>query len=845
MIIFSFYKLSLLRLNICYLVFLLLPVFSPNVAYAGDSLSTEIWQKLDHMNRYFPQEKIYIHTDKSNYLIGETLWFKAYLLDASTHLNSPYSQIVYVELSDTSGTFSEIRHIKMHEGTGHGDFFIEPDMDPGSYVLRAYTSYMRNFDKALIYSMEIKIWNTFRQEPFTSDLSGDRTSIETDDFQIRFFPEGGELITGLASNVAIEAVNSSGEPIEVSGNVFDNDNTFIGEFNTIGLGMGLFNFLPQEDKNYYLEATWNNITRKFSFPRIKPGGYSLKVDNLKDSLLIVGIETNLPGSLKGAVVAGHIRGNLICLVDLDGRNQASIYIDKLGFPAGVVHFTLFTSEGVPVAERLIFIENKHNEPSLDISFDKTLYNTRERVGLELDLKDSEGNPLSGDFSISVTDSEVVPSLHSTHNIQTWLLLTSDLPGVIEDPGYFFDFRNNNRLELLDLLMMTNGWRRFKWEELMAGVYPEFNHPVEHSSWISGRVTRRDEPDMPVQAKVVLSALGLNFLAGEVVSDENGYFYFADLDLYDTTLLILQGSVYNERRYQRRERRGKDDTFRLIGDNRVSIHIDEPDFTAHGFSIPSASYNFDDLREYVADAMKDPEFSQLGNIWRLDMEEVVIKSRKPERRTTFDRAIHGTPPGRGRLVIDSITQSGYYHSVWEMVRAEVPGLQFYEDRVTIRFNEGAALILLNGLEVDFDYVNTMSVDEISFIDVLKGPESYFYGSRGLAGVIAIFTKTGEEFLQRSLPDTPGIINYEHPGYYQAREFYSPIYNKPELHHNQVDYRTTLYWNPNVTITDEGKARKEFYTSDKTSSFRIIIEGITDNGFPVIAVSEFSVREKTLE
>ena len=829
--------------------------------YAGTELPGLIRQRLEHLNTHYPQEKLYIHTDKSHYVLGETVWFRVYLSDAQTHLYSPYSSVAYVELSDTLGNWSERHYIYLEDSKGHGDFLLDTDMDPGSYVMRAYTNYMRNFDSSFIYSKEIRIWNPFREDPLSGEDWGESATVSAgdfeqstrtrtrgasfEDFHVQFFPEGGDLVSGMSSLVAVKATDTKGTGINIDGIIYDNENRQVGDFSTKGFGMGVFVIMPRSDAGCYLEVNHDGMTRRFSLPEVKARGYSMMVDNRGENSAVVRVATNIPGGLENAVLAGHVRGELFCLVGLGGGEHALIEVDKSGFPAGVAHFTLFTGEGMPVAERLVFIGNRNPEATLEVAANSNGYKKREKVEIELDLRDADSNPLTGDFSISVTDSYVVPSLHERHNIETYLLLASDLPGYIEDPGYFFDSQNQDGDELLDLLMLTHGWRRFRWSDLLSGSYPDIRHMAEKSYGVSGVVTRKDPPALPVRSRVLLTAIGPDFVADEVITGEDGRFYFDDLDLYDTTYVVVQASIYRERRAQRRERRGIDESFQLSRDNWVSVYLDDADFTGRGYDIPAASYTRSVMRGYISDAMKDPDISSMGDIWRLDLDTVVIRGRRQRERTTFDRAsAHGEPMWGKRLVADSIGAE-YFNSVLDMIQSKVPGAQVYPDRITFRYVDFhdlgvCALILLNNTEVDFSTLQSLSVHDISFIDVMSSVDAFVYGHRAVAGAIAIYTKTGEELRNRK-PDPRGIVGFRYPGYHRAREFYAPVYDIPKPQHARDDYRTTLYWNPEVTIPEDGKARVQFYTSDKASVYRVVVEGLTKTGIPIAATGEITVQD----
>lgn len=358
---------------------------------------------------------------------------------------------------------------------------------------------------------------------------------------------------------------------------------------------------------------------------------------------------------------------------------------------------------------------------------------------------------------------------------------------------------------------------------------------------------------------MLAALGDEFNAASQVTGEDGLFLFDGIELYDTTLLVLQGSVYSERRAQRRARRGVDDSFTAGSDNWISFHLSEPEIVPGRVDIPAASIAEEVMAAYVEDSMKDPVLSHLEDIWQLEIEEVEIRRRRPVRRTTFHRAIHGTPfRPRDRVIPDEYPFVHTYNNPWELLRVFHPaiitvsesylsgptGVRATGHPTSLEFSKKTG-IFLDGVEVSPDdpdlailMISALPVERISFIDVLREPQTNLYGM-GYSMVIAFYTKTMGDYRDAGT-GPPGVLSFKFPGYYRAREFYSPMYGFPGPHHNRPDYRTTLFWDPEVHTDSDGRAKVSFFTSDKSSVFRVIVEGMTETGIPVYASGEIRVE-----
>ena len=886
---------------------------------SGDSLPQLFNDRFARLNESYRQEKLYIHTDKSHYLPGETVWFSLYLVDASSHEASLHSRIVYIELADTLGMVADRRYIAITQGRGHGDFLLDIDFEPGPWILRGFTNFMLNFANTPLFSMELKVMDPYarvisgyegsisggysfgasvesfaspgahrdrsqavgngRSEPnpegrgqatgnghlaeearkeYAGSPSGEISPAAV--LNVRFFPEGGDLVGGLAAVVAVQSAGPGGRGAEVHGQVYDDLGNPAGSFTTGRFGLGRFMFTPLPGRHYHAAIETGGTSERFELPAVLTQGYTLQVNNSMSDEALVRVETNIDGGLQGAFLVGHIRGELFCLAELPAGDLAFINIDKLDFPPGIVHLTLFSAEGLPVAERLAFIGNEEAMAHLDVSASRDTFGNRERVELELELTDDFDYPLAGNLSVSVTDSYVVPSRHDRHNIVSYLLLSSDLPGNIENPGYFFDPSNTDRHMLLDLLMLTHGWRRFKWDDLLAGNFPEIRYPAGTGHIIKGKITCRERHNIPMRSSVMLAAVGEEFSAESLVTGEDGLFLFDGIELYDTTILVLQGSVYRERRARRMARRGIDESFTATRDNQVSFHLNEPEIVSGRIDVPAASISEENFAAYVEDSMKDPILSHLEDIWQLEIEEVEIRHRRPVRRTTFDRAIHGTPfRPKDRIVVDEHPFSHTYTNTWELLRAVHPAV--FTDTETKNTGQAkgprptgqpASLffrsepgIFLDGIEVSPDkpshaleIIEKLPVESISFIDILRQPQTNIYGM-GYSIVIAIYTKTPGEY-HDSDAGPPGVLSFEFPGYYQAREFYSPVYDVPGPYHSRPDYRTTLFWDPEISISSDGKTKVSFFTSDKSSAFRVIVEGVTQSGMPVYASGDFRVE-----
>ncbi|MBC7398958.1 MAG: hypothetical protein H7289_03360, partial [Mucilaginibacter sp.] len=120
---------------------------------AADKSLAQITAPLDSFNRRLPVEKVYLHTDKPYYNIGDTLWFKSYLLDRVNLTGSKLSGLLYVELDNDSSEMVRRISIPIKDGLGWGQIpLLKAIFREGGYTLRAYTNWMQNFGEDYVFS---------------------------------------------------------------------------------------------------------------------------------------------------------------------------------------------------------------------------------------------------------------------------------------------------------------------------------------------------------------------------------------------------------------------------------------------------------------------------------------------------------------------------------------------------------------------------------------------------------------------------------------------------------------------------------------------------------------------
>jgi len=799
-------------------------------------------------------EKVYVQTDKDFYISGETVWLKAYILNGITHEASDKSRIVYVELIDSLDNSIAYRKLFTESAGAAGDIILPTTIKEGRYTLRAYTKYMLNEQNPVLFQKQITIgefgthlnYNKTSKEKtaYKDELKKEAASLKAMKPIVQFFPEGGDLIADIKSVLGVKVTDGKGNGLVTEGKIFDQDSTLISIFRSHDLGLGRVSFTASPNTDYYLQIETDGEMVKYPIPKPFLKGYALQVTNMGGNIKIR-VATNIANGLQGALLVGHLRGKLILkqfLKSNDERyNTINLLTSKL--QDGVAHFTLFAPSGEPVSERLIFIESPENSLKLSVKTGKSSYGFRNEVNVDLALVDDEGKPFDGDFSMSVVTQNGIQK--DTENFKSWLLLNSDLGGTIADPYLFFQEESKGRKFLLDLLMLTHGWRRFAWQSFMdGGVRKEMAYPPEKGIMINGITTAFNNRYRPKKAVTTL-----NIMANEIVQEKKstnaqGRFSFGPFFFQDSLETIINAQSLSQTNKK---------------DDQIAIYLDPPapSIKITDQKIPKVNRTaISYLEPYVKVAQQqilsdfeyDPKVTQL--------KEVVVKSKLKTRKAVINeklsaRTLYGD--AHTRLVMDSIPWlvKGS-NGVMEILRT-VPGVRingsFPVQTVQVRNGGGIGvlpLFLIDGVPFESDGVQvpdaiqSLPVDDILFIDVLKGPEANIYGSRAFGGVIAFYTKRGENF--DAAPERiPGVTNSKIPGFYKAREFYEPNYAVTLTEHQKPDYRTTLYWAPDIKIKSGASSKLSFYTGDNSGKYAIRVEGITYDGIPVSELYNFNVNE----
>lgn len=805
-----------------YLISLVIPFL---LVSSNDNTLDNITSSLEKYIAEFPEEKVYLHTDRHQYTQGETIWIKSYLVAGSYHQPSPISNNVYVDLYSPEKELISTVLLRSEEGFATGQVQLPQQLSSGSYLLRGYTSWMRNFDHDYFFEKEISILE------FDGQLSS-ADAVSDTGIDLAFFPEGGQMVDGVAGRIAFKSINSSGFSVKTKGAIFDQDGNEKTRFETAHDGMGFFALTPDANSSYY--AILDGSNQRFNLPKIAEKGFSISVNNSLQDILRLTFRTNekTPKKEKFYVVI-QSRGALSYAFELDlSGNIGFSNIPKKNIPSGIAHITLFNDSGVPLLERLTFIKN--DVYKLSIATNEETYGPREKVKAIVELKDLAGNPAKGNFSLAAVDISQTLDDTPSQTIESNLLLSSDLKGYIENPTYYFEEDDPERLRHLDLLMMTHGWRRFKWEDLMNQKFPEVTHLIEKGLNIKGQLVDKFNGKPIPNGKITYFDNSLDPpIVEKVKADDQGYWEINNIIAYDNSPITLQGE----------NKRGK---------KLVSFELD----SLVGAPVPGnwittviSGQQDGDLEAFL---QKSKERQLIDDAYDFDstatiVEGVVVRGERYKEEQS--KSVYGA--GKTSFSFEDVMESTRAgRNPLEILQGRIAGVLILGSgsQVSVQIRGATSfsissippLILLNDVPTDLQTILAIPSIDIQRVEIFKGPSAAIFGAQGVAGALSFYTFQGTNL--KTAP-TEGIYSTALPAAYQGkREFYAPKYEAKKPEHVKPDRRVLIHWEPLISTDDTGRATIEFWNSDLPTKIRFDVQGLTLNGHPLVANASYEVRKQ---
>ena len=648
------------------------------------------------------------------------------------------------------------------------------------------------------------------------------------DNDIQFFPEGGEVVLGIPTQVAFKAINPKGLGIGLTGTIVDQDGNQVTTLTSGHAGMGAFYLNTEAGKTYKANITFKDGSKKtVELPKSVASGITLQVNNANTEDINLKIVANdaffQQNKNKGVYIVAQNGGIIYFAAQTALQNQIiTAKIPKDKFPSGIIQITLFSATGEPVSERLVFVLHA-GALSLSAQTDLPTYKPRQKVKMTVIAKNAT-ETIAGNFSIAVTDEQKVPANEdAATTILSSLLLSSDLKGYLEKPNYYFNKTDSKKLAELDILMLTQGYRRFAYKEILADKYPKIAYLPEQGMNITG--TLRDRTGMPVKKAGLRLTIPGKTYSSEALTSPSGIFNFQNLNFPDSSQVVISAKYGSN------------------GSN-LMIMVDPVPMAAITFNknMPEEVQNIDStLNNYLSNSRKQYSYMR-------QLKEVVIQGAPIKKISHSDYSALSSLSMMADHLIDGTRLSGC-NDLLSCLKTMAMGLTYEENNFYISrdFNAGRRTpvqVFIAGSPVDLFSINTVNISEIESIEIfLKDELGTVNRTYGTNGVISINMKVIKKEkmsladLRKLLPQN-NIVTINPKGLSKQREFYSPKHTTPNS--TAKDLRSTIYWNPNIVTDATGTVSFEFYNAEGKGNYKAVVEGLDKNGNPGRFIYRYIVK-----
>ena len=751
----------------------------------------------------YPQQKIYVHFDKSVYRPGETIWFKAYLFAGFEPSN--FSKNFFAELIDQNGTVLQRKVYPIVEASAAGNFDLLPTQN-NNVFFRAYTSWMLNSDTAFIFKRNITVVaaepNKLKQVP------------EVLVTQLKLFPESGDLINEVESVVAFMATNNKGKPVKVTGDIKNSTGETIASFKAQHDGMGTFLLLPKPNETYTAFYT-DEFGKQSSvaLPAAKANGVVLQINSSGNKKVFIVKRGASAEGLETVNIVAHMAQQIVykAKVPLKETIVNSGAIPASALPTGILQVTVFSDRWEPLAERIVFVNNDNYKFEASLTTPITNLGKRGKNIFEINVEDT----LLANMSISITDAEIGRT-STEDNIISGLLLSGDIKGIIYNPTYYFANNADSTVNNLDLVMLTHGWRRFNWQYITRPRKPFIKYPADQPLSLIAKVFGVN-PSSPIRPDetmtVILQTKDSTTQVITVPKTGPTEFAIRNFVFYDTLKLYYQFD---------KDKKLASNTSLLFenGLYKGPRVISLPEYTIG--NIDSLIIN---RAKYFAD-----QIYKFGDGTKVNvLQEVIVKTKTRSKIDELDKKYaSGLFSGGDAVTFDFVNdpQSSSFPNIFTYLQGRVAGLQITNNgsNVSLLWRGSATTTFLNEMQVDANTLSTISVADIAYVKVFRPPFFGAFGG-GSGGAIAIYTRKGGD---QPINPGKGLDRSFITGYSVMKQFYSPDYSNTQDEITS-DLRSTLYWNPFVfTDATKTKVKIEFYNNDISKAMRVVIEGVNEYG-----------------
>ncbi len=734
-------------------------------------------------------EKLFVHIDRPSYLAGEIAWFRLACIDAAYHKPSSLSRVAYLEVLDGAGhALVQTKTILDSNGYGDGSLILPLSMTTGSYTLRAYTNWMKNGSPDLYFRQVIFVVNPFMQASVSSGSA--RTEIDA-----QFFPEGGNLVAGLQCTMGFRIVAPDGHGLDCSGAIINQANDTITRFSSLRFGIGRTTFTPAADQIYravIIDRSGKKST--YPLPAVRATGFSITLSETDERILVAVRSTD--NDSKPITMIGHCRETHLVIDTQTLRSREAVFtLNKSFLAEGITHL-IFLDGQLPIGERLYFKAPKAVTQNI---VTESQYTQRQPVKITA--------PAGFRWSASIYKEDT--GVQEPMDVTSWLFLTSDLRGRVESPAFYLD---PSQQEARDNLMLTHGWTRLTWSDVISKrAAPKFV-PETHAHLITGTITEAGSKKPVVGMPVFVTSTGVYSRPYAALSHSDGSFTIESQHLFGLNELVAQTNT------------GRDSLYKIE------------------FNSPySSAVSTESLPLLVLDGPQRKDLEERSI--HLQVQNVFYKKeRSTFKKPEFDSvSFYGSADSK--YLLDDYTR---FPTMEEVMREYVGGVQVRRphgnfrlmnfDQVARTYFVSNPFTLIDGVPVfDMDKLMALDPHRIKSVEVLN--RRFYLGVSSLEGILSFRTYAGD-LGGYQLPTGTVVTTYD--GMQMSREFFAPVYeSSADVESPLPDTRHLLYWAPSIDASGSTQTI-QFTTSDISGKFRIVLQGLSADGTSSFATGTFQVK-----
>ncbi|MFB6343897.1 carboxypeptidase-like regulatory domain-containing protein [Saccharicrinis sp. FJH62] len=858
-------------------------------------------QKLAEFNHKTHPEKLFLATDRDIYLSGDTLWFSSWVLNSTDFTPEKLEKILYVDLIGPDGKTVSNHLFEIQNGRAFGQFVLEEAFKTGHFRLRAYTNFLRNSGPEFLFEKPVLIYSSFYkpqtdQENESVSSSGlykqtgnvfgatDSDGVNVIPLDVQFLPEGGNWVESIPCRMAFAATCPGDRPPEFNGIIYDQSNNYITVFKPQNKGKGVFFIRPEPNTLYHaiIEDEYGNKTR-FDLPVAQKQGYTLSVkDGIHSNQLKIEINrsdaTQNYDFLYFTITQHHNIVQTVSFVPDEQKN--TVLLNKSLLTTGIAIITLFNHRNVPLCERLVFI---NNNDYLHFSVD-SIHSSNDSICYTVRVQDKNSKPVSGCFAVSVTGNSLLGSEQagSTSNMVNYLLLKSELPGIDEDYSYFYKTDPVSKW-ITDLTMMTNGWRRFTWQEVLADSIHKPIFPLEQRFYISGKITRSGKNNPAKNIDVTMVGIGSDTIGGQTKTNIQGEFmfmvdYFTDtMDFfiqtknranvrwnYNISLTTNMGDAQSNRlkfMHDQLTMRSTNEPIPTIPMNKRSFKFEKnTELNALAYLSGNGTGLVDSIGQQVSSVMKERQMPDklqpLPDTTDVVLEEISVHAERiltPMEKMRKKYGLASRTMGAEQLHM--VEESNLWGTgVWSYIFKLIPDYRYLSDigRIYI-FVDGKLHYFTHRPRIPFcvpsrspspwlewyiEILGELDISEIKSVEVIENPKSSPIAlamdldpgveceeKSGPEYIISIQTITGKEL--RPNHYFIGIAETNMIGFTPTRKFYTPKYTNTSGNRNRF---STVYWSPDRSTNIPGEIMIKLPKDIPLEDYKLQVSGLSDGFIP---------------